>query len=189
MLLVLLLINKKIFENRTDQSIYLATVTLLEIQGNLGIPLNRSFGVESVPYTSIINIANVLFILCFQYISLQEKKFSLRDAILEIFKTLVLVLLCFALFINYQGIGINKHIYTALEMGAYTLWFCSFWFLVCIYLVLKSNLCLGIYLLNISFVKHIMLPLLGINNCIKFYKFKLLCCFNFNYGAYGTTCS
>ncbi len=97
-----------------------------------------------------------------------REKFSLRDAILEIFKIPGIGAACFALFINYQGIGINKHIYTALEMGAYTS-------------MVLQLLIFGMYLfsvkiksmpwhlsLNISFVKHIMLPLLGIIIVLNF---------------------
>ena len=97
-----------------------------------------------------------------------REKFSLRDAILEIFKIPGISAACFALFINYQEIEINKHIYTALEMGAYTS-------------MVLQLLIFGMYLfsvkiksmpwhlsLNISFVKHIMLPLLGIIIVLNF---------------------
>lgn len=67
-----------------------------------------------------------------------------------------------ALFVNYQEITINKHVYTALEMGAYTS-------------MVIQLLIFGMYLysvkiktipwhlsLHISFVKHILLPVIGI---------------------------
>ena len=48
--------DKKIFKERSDQSVYLAS-SLVGNTGNLGIPLGIAiFGIESVPYTSIINI-------------------------------------------------------------------------------------------------------------------------------------
>ncbi len=67
-----------------------------------------------------------------------------------------------ALFVNYQEITINKHVYTALEMGAYTS-------------MVIQLIIFGMYLysvkiktipwhlsLHISFVKHILLPVIGI---------------------------
>mgnify|MGYP000028141196 CR=1 FL=1 len=81
-LFLLLLFNKQIFKERTDQSIYLATA-LVGNTGNLGIPLGIAlFGVESVPYTSIINIANTLFIYVFSVYFFAREKFLLKDAIL-----------------------------------------------------------------------------------------------------------
>ena len=60
-LTILIFISKIVFSSRTDESIYLGTA-LVGNTGNLGIPLGIAlFGVESVPYTSIINIANVFF--------------------------------------------------------------------------------------------------------------------------------
>ena len=60
-LLLMLLYSKFLFSSKTDENIFLATA-LIGNTGNLGIPLGIAlFGVESVPYTSIINIANIFF--------------------------------------------------------------------------------------------------------------------------------
>ena len=60
-LLLMLLYSKFIFSSKTDENIFLATA-LIGNTGNLGIPLGIAlFGEQSVPYTSIINIANVFF--------------------------------------------------------------------------------------------------------------------------------
>ena len=161
-LFTLLLVNKLIFKDRTNQSIYLATA-LVGNTGNLGIPLGIAlFGVESVPYTSIINIANILFIYIFSVYFFAREQFLLKDAILAIFKIPAIWFTLFALFINYQQIPINKHISTALEMGAYTS-------------MVIQLLIFGMYLysvkiksmpwhlsLHISFIKHILLPVVGI---------------------------
>ena len=158
----MILVNKLIFRDRTNQSIYLATA-LVGNTGNLGIPLGIAlFGIESLPYTSIINIANILFIYIFSVYFFAREQFLLKEAIFAIFKIPAIWFTLFAIFINYQQIPINKHISTALEMGAYTS-------------MVIQLLIFGMYLysvkiksmpwhlsLHISFVKHILLPIIGI---------------------------
>ncbi|MBP7741793.1 MAG: AEC family transporter [Aliarcobacter sp.] len=167
-LLILLLINKKLFKTRTEQSIYLA-VALVGNTGNLGIPLGIAlFGIESVPYTSIINIANIVFIYIFSVYFFAREQFSLKDAIFSILKIPGIWFALLALFVNYQGITINKNVYTALEMGAYTS-------------MVIQLLIFGMYLysvklktipwysaVQISFVKHILLPVIGIIIVVNF---------------------
>uniref|UniRef100_UPI0040481474 AEC family transporter n=1 Tax=Aliarcobacter sp. TaxID=2321116 RepID=UPI0040481474 len=167
-LIFLLFINKRIFKERKEQSIYLA-VALVGNTGNLGIPLGIAlFGIESVPYTSIINIANILFIYIFSVYFFAREQFSLKEAIFSILKIPGIWFALLALFINYQDISINKHIYTALEMGAYTS-------------MVIQLLIFGMYLFSvkvktipwhlsvqISFVKHILLPIIGIIIILNF---------------------
>ncbi len=167
-LLFLLLINKRIFKDRTDQSIYLATA-LIGNTGNLGIPLGIAlFGIASVPYTSIINIANVLFIYIFTVYFFAREQFSLKDALLAILKIPGIWFAILALVVNYNGITIGKNISTALEMGAYTS-------------MVMQLLIFGMYLcsikvksipwynsLQISFVKHLLLPAFGILFVLNF---------------------
>ena len=51
-----------VFNNSNDKALFLASA-LVGNTGNLGIPLGIAlFGVSSVPYTSILNIANIFFI-------------------------------------------------------------------------------------------------------------------------------
>lgn len=157
-----------IFKERTDQSIYLA-VALVGNTGNLGIPLGIAlFGMESVPYTSIINIANIIFIYIFSVYFFAREQFALKDALLSILKIPGIWFALLALLVNYNDITINKHIYTALEMGAYTS-------------MVIQLLIFGIYLssvkvrtmpwyssLHLSFVKHILLPIVGIIVVVNF---------------------
>lgn len=161
-LILLIFINKRIFIDRTEQSIYLAS-SLVGNTGNLGIPLGIAlFGIESVPYTSIINIGNTLFIYIFSVYFFARDQFSIKQAVISIMKIPGIWFALLALVINYNGITINKHIYSALEMGAYTS-------------MVIQLLIFGIYLcsvkiksipwhlsLHISFVKHILLPFVGI---------------------------
>lgn len=161
-LVVLLLVNKAIFSQRQEQSIYLA-VSLVGNTGNLGIPLGIAlFGMQSVAYTSIINIANILFIYIFSVYFFARESFSMKKAIFSIFKIPGIWFAFLALLVNYNDVPINKYITNALEMGAYTS-------------MVIQLMIFGIYLssvkikampwyssLHISFVKHIFLPLLGI---------------------------
>jgi len=144
-------------------------VALVGNTGNLGIPLGIAlFGIESVPYTSIINIANIVFIYIFSVYFFAREQFALKDAILSILKIPGIWFALLALLINYNEILINKHIYTALEMGAYTS-------------MVIQLLIFGIYLssvkiktmpwyssLQISFIKHILLPVVGIIVVVNF---------------------
>jgi malate permease and related proteins len=163
-----LFLNKRIFKERTDQSIYLA-VALVGNTGNLGIPLGIAlFGIESVPYTSIINIANILFIYIFSVYFFAREQFSLKEAIFSILKIPGIWFALFALFINYQEISINKHISTALEMGAYTSMVIQL-LIFGMYLFSVKIKTIPWYLsLQISFVKHILLPAIGIIIVVNF---------------------
>ncbi|MCB9097844.1 AEC family transporter [Arcobacter aquimarinus] len=167
-LILLLFLSKIFFKSRTEESIYLAT-SLVGNTGNLGIPLGIAlFGVESVPYTSIINIANIIFIYIFSVYFFAREQFSIKEAIFSILKIPGIWFALLALFVNYHEITINKHIYTALEMGAYTS-------------MVIQLLIFGIYLysvkiktipwhltLHINFVKHILLPIIGIIIVVNF---------------------
>jgi malate permease and related proteins len=165
---ILILINKKIFSQRQEQSMYLATA-LIGNTGNLGIPLGIAlFGIESVPYTSIINIANTLFIYIFSVYFFARDQFSIKQAIISIMKIPGIWFAIFALLINSQGIVINKYIYSALEMGGYTSMVIQL-FIFGMYLSSVKIKVLPWYSsLHISFVKHILLPLIGLIIVINF---------------------
>ncbi|MFA6741465.1 MAG: AEC family transporter [Arcobacteraceae bacterium] len=165
---ILILINKKIFSQRQEQSIYLATA-LIGNTGNLGIPLGIAlFGIESVPYTSIINIANTLFIYIFSVYFFARDQFSLKQAIISIMKIPGIWFALLALFINSKGIIINQYVYTTLEMGAYTSMVIQL-FIFGMYLSRVKVKVLPWYSsLHISFAKHILLPAIGIFVIIYF---------------------
>ena len=167
-LILLILVSKKLFIERKDQSIYLA-VALVGNTGNLGIPLGIAlFGIESVPYTSIINIANILFIYIFSVYFFAREQFSLKQAVLSILKIPGIWFALLALFINYQGISIEEHVYSALEMDAYTSMVIQL-LIFGMYLSKVRVKVLPWYIgLNISFIKHIFLPIVGLIVIIYF---------------------
>ncbi|MGD9553080.1 MAG: AEC family transporter [Arcobacteraceae bacterium] len=158
----LLIIHKKIFSDSKDQSIYLAS-SLVGNTGNLGIPLGIAlFGMASVPYTSILNIANVFFIYLFSVYFFAKDQFSFKQALGSIFKIPAIWFALIALAFNYYQFPIGVHFNRILEMGSYTA-------------IVMQLVIFGIYLsqvkvkttawklsFHITFVKHILLPLVGL---------------------------
>ncbi|MCT7560314.1 AEC family transporter [Aliarcobacter butzleri] len=167
----LIFFSKIIFDSRTDESIYLGTA-LIGNTGNLGIPLGIAlFGLESVPYTSIINIANVFFMYTISVYFFAREQFSLKQAIISIFKIPAIWFALFALFLNYYQVPISEHITTALNMGAYTsLTIQLFIFGVYLYNVQVKTIPWKLSL-HISFAKHILLPVIGILIIVWFTDF------------------
>ncbi|MDN5111707.1 AEC family transporter [Aliarcobacter butzleri] len=167
----LIFFSKIIFDSRTDESIYLGTA-LIGNTGNLGIPLGIAlFGVESVPYTSIINIANVFFMYTISVYFFAREQFSLKQAIISIFKIPAIWFALFAIFLNYYQVPISEHITTALNMGAYTsLTIQLFIFGVYLYNVQVKSIPWKLSL-HISFAKHILLPVIGILIIVWFTDF------------------
>ncbi|MBF7070247.1 permease [Arcobacter butzleri] len=167
----LIFFSKIIFDSRTDESIYLGTA-LIGNTGNLGIPLGIAlFGVESVPYTSIINIANVFFMYTISVYFFAREQFSLKQAIISIFKIPAIWFALFAIFLNYYQVPISEHITTALNMGAYTsLTIQLFIFGVYLYNVQVKTIPWKLSL-HISFAKHILLPVIGILIIVWFTEF------------------
>ncbi|RXK16306.1 permease [Malaciobacter mytili LMG 24559] len=161
-LFILIIISKKIFSDSKDRTIFLA-VSLVGNTGNIGVPLGIAlFGEQSVPYTSIINIANMFFIYIFSVYFFAKEQFSLKEAITTIFKLPGLWVAAFAICINYNSIELSKEITRVLEMGAYAA-------------MVLQLIIFGVYLsevkvrtmnwklsFSISTVKQIILPIVGI---------------------------
>lgn len=157
-----LLIAKPMFKDGSHRSIYLAAATVGNT-GNLGIPLGIAlFGEASVPFTSIINIANVLFIYTFSVYFFAKDKFDFKDSLISIIKIPAIWFAIIALLINYFQISIESNINRVLEMGAYAS-------------IVLQLIIFGIYMseikvktinwnlsLNIVFIKHILLPAVGL---------------------------
>lgn len=159
---LLLLVNKAIFTESKEQSVYLAS-SLVGNTGNLGIPLGIAlFGVASVPYTSILNIANVFFIYIFSVYFFAKEQFSFVQALQSIFKIPAIWFSVIAILFNYYQIPINTHFNRVLEMGSYTA-------------IVMQLIIFGIYLSeiqikttnwklsgHITLVKQIVLPIVGL---------------------------
>lgn len=158
----LIIFSKIIFTNKKDQTIFLA-VSLVGNTGNIGIPLGIAlFGEESVPYTSIINIANMFFIYIFSVYFFAKENYHLKDALFSILKLPGVWMAILAIIFNYNQISIPENMSKVLEMGAYAA-------------IVLQLIVFGVYLsevkltnmnwklsLNISFVKHLLLPTVGL---------------------------
>ncbi|MCT7541926.1 AEC family transporter [Aliarcobacter cryaerophilus] len=170
-LLLMLLYSKFLFSSKTDENIFLATA-LIGNTGNLGIPLGIAlFGVESVPYTSIINIANIFFMYTISIYFFARDKFNFKESIKSIFKIPVIWFAIFALAFNYFEFKIPKEFDFALQMGAYTsLTLQLIIFGTYLYSVKVKTIPWKLSL-KISFAKHILLPIIGIIVVVNFTNF------------------
>jgi hypothetical protein len=111
--------SRLLFTDVKERSI--ATVAaLIGNTGNLGIPLGIAlFGEESVPYTTIINLANVFFVYTFGVYYYSRGNFSVRDSLLNIVKLPVLWAAFVAIALNLGGYRPSGTIEETLTMGAY----------------------------------------------------------------------
>ncbi len=137
--------------------------------GNLGIPLGIAlFGVASVPYTSILNIANVFFIYIFSVYFFAGDKFKFTDALKEIFKIPAMWFAIAALSFNYFGFRLSDDFDKVFTMGAYAsivMQLVIFGIFMSQVKVKTANWKLS---LNISLFKHIVLPVIGLYTILFF---------------------
>ena len=160
-LVVLILISQKIFTDQKDKSIFIAS-SLIGNTANLGIPLGIAlFGESSVPYTSIINIANIIFIYTVGIYFYAKSSYSFKESLIQMVKIPILWSALFALIYNYFNFQINPQIDKVLEMGAYST-------------IVLQLIIFGIYIskapikshnyklsFSVSFIKLLALPILG----------------------------
>ncbi|WP_434247355.1 AEC family transporter [Aliarcobacter cryaerophilus] len=170
-LLLMLLYSKFLFSSKTDENIFLATA-LIGNTGNLGIPLGIAlFGVESVPYTSIINIANIFFMYTISIYFFARDKFNFKESIKSIFKIPVIWFAIFALAFNYFEFKIPKEFDFALQMGAYSALTLQLMIFGTYLYSVKLKTIPWKLSLQISFAKHILLPIIGIIVVVNFTNF------------------
>ena len=155
--------SKKVFKkDKEDKSIFLAS-SLVGNTGNLGIPLGIAlFGLQSVPYTSILNIANMFYIYIFSVYFFAGDKFKFKDAFLQIFKIPAIWFAILAILFNYFGFTLNSDFEKVFTMGAYAaivMQLVIFGIFMSQVKIKSANWSLS---LNISIFKHIILPLVGL---------------------------
>lgn len=145
-----------------DKSIFLAS-SLVGNTGNLGIPLGIAlFGVQSVPYTSILNIANMFFIYIFSVYFFAGEKFRFRDALKEIFTIPAIWSAILAIAYNYFGFSLNTDFEKLFTMGAYAaivMQLMLFGMFMSQVRIRSANYKLSF---NIVLFKHIILPAIGL---------------------------
>lgn len=116
---VTMLLARMLFDDIKERSI--ATVAaLIGNTGNLGIPLGIAlFGEASVPYTTIINLANVFFVYSFGVYYYSRGNFSVRESLLNILKLPVIWAALIAIVLNLSGYTPSGTVEKTLTMGAY----------------------------------------------------------------------
>mgnify|MGYP001439701601 CR=1 FL=1 len=167
-LILLMFVAPLLFSNKKDRSIFMST-GLIGNTGNLAIPLGIAlFGMASVPYTSIINIANIFFIYTVGIFLLAREKYTLKESLLSMIKIPILWFAIFALVFNYYDFTILPQIDRALEMGSYSA-------------IVLQLMIFGIYLAKVGFkiqnfkltfsttlVKLFIVPAVGIATVLLF---------------------
>lgn len=162
-LVLLIITSRYIFTDKKHRAIFIAS-SLIGNTGNLSIPLGIAlFGESSVPYTSMINIANLFFIYTIGIYFYAKSSFSIKESIISMLKIPILWFAILALIFNYYEVQIHPQINLVLEMGAYAA-------------IVIQLIILGVYLskvgiknhdyklsLSVSFVKLIALPAIGIS--------------------------
>ncbi|MBD3830384.1 MAG: AEC family transporter [Arcobacter sp.] len=119
-LIFLALISKRIFLDKKDFSIA-TVVTIIGNTGNLGIPINIAiFGEESIPYTTVINLANVFIVYTVGVYFYSRGSFDIKTSLKNILKLPILWAAAAAIAISIKGYALNDEIMKTLMMGAYT---------------------------------------------------------------------
>ncbi len=161
-LIILIFLGKYLFSDLKDRSIFIAT-SLIGNTGNLGIPLGIAlFGESSVPYTSILNIANIFFIYTVGIYFFAKSSYSFKESLLQMIKIPIIWFAILALWFNYMEFSIHPQLDRVLEMGAYST-------------IVLQLIIFGVYLsktkikshnyklsLWVSFTKLIFVPIVGI---------------------------
>ncbi|BCD60633.1 MULTISPECIES: AEC family transporter [unclassified Nitratiruptor] len=148
------LLAKKLFQSLQDRSIF-TVASVIGNTGNLGVPLGIAiFGEASVPYTTLINLANVIIVYTFGVYFYSRGNFSVKDSILNIIKLPVLWFTLLAIILNLLHYQPSPSIDKSLQMGAYTS-------------MVVQLLIFGIYLYSVH-LKAIDAKLIGSIALIKF---------------------
>ena len=118
-LLLMLPIVKQLFSDNKERSV--ATVAaLIGNTGNLGIPLGIAiFGEESIPYTTVINLANVFFVYTIGVYFYSRGSFDAKSSLRNIVKLPILWAALIAITLNLVGYVPSESVEKTLMMGAY----------------------------------------------------------------------
>ncbi|MRJ03313.1 MAG: AEC family transporter [Epsilonproteobacteria bacterium] len=155
------LIGKRLFSDPKDRSIF-TVASVIGNTGNLGVPLGLAlFGEASLPYTTIVNLANVFMVYSVGAYFYSRGSFSVRDSMVNTLKLPILWFALAALILSAQGFRPEREFDLFLQMGSYTA-------------IVLQLIIFGVYLarirlshidlklaFSVSFVKFIALPALA----------------------------
>lgn len=154
------LVARGLFSDPKERSI--ATIAaLIGNTGNLGIPIGIAiFGEESIPFTTLINLANIFIVYTIGVYFYSRGHFSIKDSLKNIFKLPILWFAMLALGFNFYEVALPDALMKVLEMGAYAS------------MVIQLTI-LGMYLYSVK-LEHLNLKLITHVNLIKFLFLPLL---------------
>ena len=114
------LISKTFLKDKKNQAI--GTITgVIGNTGNIGIPLGLAlYGIDSVPYTAMINLINALCLMTIGAYTDSRGTFSFITSVINILKLPMIWATIIAFIIQILKITFYEEIYHFLEMGAYT---------------------------------------------------------------------
>lgn len=119
LLLPTILIAKKLIKDPKERAI-VSIAGFVGNTGNIGISLGITlFGMESVIYTTLINLANVFVVYIFGVYLYSRGSFSIRNSLLNIVKIPIIPASILAILINVSEVPIAPQIDEFLKMGAY----------------------------------------------------------------------
>ena len=118
-LLLSYLLTKRLFSDAKERSVgFVAAV--IGNTGNLGIPLNIAiFGEQSIPYTTIVNLANVFIVYTIGAYAYSRGSFSVKESLRNIVKLPILWAALVAIILNLLGYEPSATVDKTLMMGAY----------------------------------------------------------------------
>ncbi|WP_456382136.1 AEC family transporter [Hydrogenimonas sp.] len=158
---LLLPVGSTLFPEKKRRAIFLVA-SLVGNTGNLGIPLGIAiFGEASLPYTTMINLANVFFVNILGVYIYSSGSFTPKQSVINVIRMPILWSAVAALLVNAGGVHIPDSIETNLKLGAYAS-------------IVMQLLLFGIYLSqvrpehmdrkllpSVGFVKFLLLPSSG----------------------------
>jgi len=119
LLIPTVLLSKLIFTDIKERAIF-SIAGFVGNTGNIGIPLGIAlFGEQSVIYTTLINIANVLIVYIIGVYIYSRSSFSIKDSLFNIIKIPIIPASIVAILINIYSIPLSTQIQEFLKMGAY----------------------------------------------------------------------
>jgi len=118
-LLPALFLTKKFIKEPKERAI-VSIAGFVGNTGNIGIPLGIAlFGIESVIYTTLINLANVFIVYILGVYIYSRGSFSIKKSLFNIIKIPIVPASLIAIFVNINEIPIAPQIQELFKMGAY----------------------------------------------------------------------
>jgi len=152
--LISIIVAKIFFNDQKERSIA-SIAALVGNTGNLGIPLGIAiFGEISIPYTTLINLANIFIVYTFGVYFYSRGSFNTKESLMQIVKLPTIWFAILALILNFLDTNPLPEIKQVLMMGAYAS------------MVIQLML-FGIYIRNVK-LNELNLKLLTVVTTIKF---------------------